>query len=127
MSKEEVIKYWLRAAERDRKAALDNFKTGHYNWSLFMWQLVVERAIKALIVKNNQEILPIHKLTQLIKRTNLTIDDDMLENLKEISAFNLDARYEDYKEEFYKKATKKYAQEWGRKAERIFRWLVKQA
>jgi len=46
--------------------------------------------------------------------------------LRQISLFNLDARYEDYKEEFYKKATKKYTLKWINIAERIYQWLKKQ-
>jgi len=126
MSKNETIRYWLRAAQRDRDAASDNFKNGHYNWTLFMWQLVIERVIKALIIKNDKQVLPIHNLSQLIKRANVDIDDQMLDELKEISLFNLDARYEDYKEEFYKKATKKYTLKWINIAERIYQWLKKQ-
>ncbi|TSC92400.1 MAG: HEPN domain-containing protein, partial [Candidatus Berkelbacteria bacterium Licking1014_85] len=91
----------------------------------FMWQLVLERMIKGLIVKNNQEVLPIHNLNQLAKRTDIEISPELSKQLKEISSFNLDARYEDYKEQFYQKANSSFSKYWIEIAERIYQWLLK--
>jgi len=126
MSKKEAINYWLQAAQRDKKAALDMFESGHYNWSLFLWHLVVEKTIKGLIVKVDQEILPIHDLIRLAQIADLKLSEEQKAVLREITTFNIEARYDDYKEQFYKKATKEFASKWVQEAEEMQQWLVKQ-
>lgn len=126
MSEQEAINYWLEAAKRDKKAASDMFKSGHYNWSLFLWHLVIERTIKALIVKKGKEILPVHDLTRLAEAASLELSEERRATLREITTFNIEARYDDYKEQFYKKATEEFAAKWGNKAEEIHQWLTKQ-
>lgn len=126
MSKKEAINYWIRAAKRDRNVALDMFKSGHYNWSLFMWQLVIERLLKALILKSNQDVLTTHNLVHLAKLAGIEPDESLIKELEQISRFNLEARYEDYKEEFYHKATETFTIKWAETAEKLYQWLLKQ-
>lgn len=126
MSKKEAINYWLESAKRDKETALDMFRSGHYNWSLFLWHLVIERTIKALMVKNGKEILPVHDLVRLAEAAELNLSEEQKAILREMTTFNIEARYDDYKEQFYKKATRKFALEWGKKAREMQRWLGKQ-
>lgn len=124
--RQKISNYWLKGANRDREVAEDLFKLKHYHWCLFMWHLVIEKVLKALIVQNNQEILPTHDLVKLSKRTGLEFDQPQLEALTEATAFNLEARYDSYKNDFYKKATKEYAERWVNHLERLYQWLLKQ-
>lgn len=126
MSKHEAMKYWLRSAKRDRNVALDMFKDGHYNWSLFMWQLVIERLLKALIIKFDKDVLYTHDLLHLAKSLELVLTPQQKKHLIKITSFNLEARYEDYKEKFYHEATKSFCQEWSNNAEGLYQWLSKQ-
>jgi len=48
------------------------------------------------------------------------------EKLDEISSFNLEARYDDYKQSFYHKADVKFTQTWKSNCEEIYQWLLKQ-
>lgn len=126
MSKQEAVNYWLEAAKKDKDVALDMFKSGHYNWSLFLWHLVIERTIKALMVSSEKEILPVHDLIRLAEAASLELSEEQRMILREITTFNIEARYDDYKEQFYKKATKEFALKWIKNAEEIQLWLEKQ-
>ena len=102
------------------------FKTGHYDWSLFMWHLVIEKTLKAILSSKNKTVLPIHDLVRLAEKADLSLSDSYTDDLAEITTFNLEARYDDYKFKFYKKATKKFASTWAQKTEEIFKWLKQQ-
>lgn len=43
-----------------------------------------------------------------------------MSQLNEITTFNIEARYDDYKLSFYKKANKEYAEEWSEICEKIY-------
>ncbi|PIP51599.1 DNA-binding protein [Candidatus Berkelbacteria bacterium CG_4_8_14_3_um_filter_33_6] len=124
MGKEETIKYWIIASERDKKSALDMLRDGNYNWSLFLWQLVLERLLKALIVKKDKEVIRTHNLVRLSEIADIELSDDQRAELTEISRFNIEARYDDYKDEFYRKATKEYTKKWSEIAQRIEKWII---
>ena len=50
--KDELINYWLKSAESDIKVAEHLFEKGDYHYCLFLGHLVLEKALKALYVKN---------------------------------------------------------------------------
>ncbi len=47
----------------------------------------------------------------------------MAEQLKEITTFNIRARYDNIKLEFYKKATREYTEKWFSTAKEGYQWL----
>lgn len=127
MNKEEIVKYWIEASEVDCAAMNNLYKSGDYVWTLFLGHLVIEKLIKALIVKNNIEIIPkIHDLNKLIKLTDLNISDEYTDDLDAITTFNIEARYPDYKKEFYKKCTKEFVRTYYEKIIGIRKWLLEQ-
>jgi HEPN domain-containing protein len=54
MTKQEHIDYWLKSAEHDLKTAQSLFKSGKYDWCLFIGHLVLEKTLKALFVNANE-------------------------------------------------------------------------
>ncbi|MBU1110603.1 HEPN domain-containing protein [Patescibacteria group bacterium] len=121
-----AVNYWLKSAKRDQEAANDLLKLKHYHWCLFMWHLVIEKVLKAIIAARNNEHLPIHDLVQLSKRAGLELSQDKIEMLAEATSFNLEARYDSYKRDFYKKATKEYTKKWAGRLDSLYQWLLKQ-
>lgn len=122
-----MIKYWLETAEEDLIAAGDLFKSGRNTHSLFWAHLALERLLKALVLKNTgQSPYPTHDLLILSKQANLQLTDDLRLKLAEVNQFNLRARYEDYKREFYKKATAEYTTKWIKEVKETCTWLKKQ-
>jgi HEPN domain-containing protein len=112
MSNEEIIKHWLVSADEDKKSAEALFESRHYHWSLFLWHLTIEKTLKAILTKQDKEIPFTHNLLQLVILAQIGLTDKLENELKEITSFNLEARYDDYKLSFYKKATQTYTQEW---------------
>jgi HEPN domain-containing protein len=85
------------------------YKSKDYVWSLFLGHLVIEKLLKALSVKNNINNVPkIHDLNKLLKITGLEIEESLKDTLDEITSFNIETRYPDYKNEFYKKCNAEF-------------------
>ena len=59
-------------------------------------------------------------------QTNLTLTIDQRIFLDEVNEFNIEARYPDYKQSFYKKCNEQYATGYFRKIEDFYTWLVSQ-
>jgi len=124
MSKKQIINSLLLKAKRDVETAKDLFGLKHYDWSLFIWHLAIEKILKAKIVSLNQEIIYTHDLVRLAKLARIPLDQELTSQLNEITTFNIEARYDDYKLSFYKKANLEYTKKWTKICERIFN-LVK--
>jgi len=126
MDKQEIIDYWLTSAKNNVKAAKDMFASKHYDWALFIWQLVLEKTLKAIIVSQGRTPPPVHDLVRLAKIAKLALNTQQTKQLTEISKFNLDARYDIYKFGFQQKATKTYATTWLAICKQYYLWLKKQ-
>lgn len=127
MNKDELIKYWLEASEIDYKAMNNLFESKDYVWSLFIGHLVIEKLLKALIVKRDQEVVPkIHNLNKLADVALLKLDEVQQNLLDVITSFNIEARYPDYKNEFYKKCDYKFTSEHINQIKELRLWLLEQ-
>ncbi len=127
MDKDNVIKYWLESAGHDQETAEGLFEAKKYTWSLFIWQLVVEKHLKSRLVVKFDGTTPItHDLVKLAKLAELPLSKNQESNLFEITAFNINARYEDYKRSFYKKATRVFTIKWIKIIKDFLLWLNKQ-
>lgn len=126
MKTREMINYWIKSAEEDLKSAESLFSSKRYHHCLFFCHLFIEKSVKALIVKTTGKPAPYgHKLSKLANLTNVDFSDEQLDFLDEITAFNIEARYNDYKFQFYKKATKKYTLVYLKKSKEFYSWLKK--
>lgn len=120
-----MIEYWTKSSAEDVITAEGLFKLCRYLPCLFYCHLFVEKIIKALIVKDTKEPASYgHKLARLAKCvSSVKLSREQLDLLDELTAFNIKARYEDYKFEMYKKATKNYTEEYLAKAKGFYLWL----
>lgn len=118
----EELSQWKLSALDNVKVAKDMFELGHYNWCLFIWHLAVEKALKAKLASLDKEIPYTHDLKKLFLLCGFSEHAEGFDvnDLVEITTFNLEARYDDYKLEFYKKATKEYTELWSKKAQLVF-------
>lgn len=66
----------------------------------------------------------IHHLLQIAERIGVNLSEDQKDFLLEVTAFNLTARYPDYKQRFYQKATMNFAGEYIRKIKEFRIWLL---
>lgn len=127
MEKEELIKYWIDASEIDYRAMENLFRSKDYVWSLFLGHLVIEKLLKALAVKNNYEFIPkIHDLNKLAKSAGIQLDESEKNLFDIITSFNIEARYPDYKKEFYKKCNPEFTSGYLEKIKETRLWLLNQ-
>ncbi len=120
MSQEEAVKYWIASAEEDWSVAQGLLKSAKYNHALFFLQLTLEKLIKAVHVSQKDESpLYIHNLVLLAQKAGIEFSEEELADLKEISSFNVSARYDSYKRDFYKKSTPEFADEWMKRGENL--------
>ncbi len=69
--------------------------------------------LKAYYVKHISENPPfIHDLLRLAEKVELKISEKKKDTLDIISGFNINTRYTDYKQTFYKKFTKGFTGTW---------------
>lgn len=120
MSNKEAIDYWVASAKEDWEVAQDLFKSGKFNHALFFLQLTLEKLIKAIhISRKDEHPLYIHNLVLLAQKADIKLTDIELADLKEISSFNVTARYDSYKRDFYNKATREFTTKWMKKGEKF--------
>jgi len=123
--KESVAQSWIESAERDWKTMNHLVKSRDYAWSLFLGHLVIEKLLKALIVKQTNKQAPFtHNLTSLAKNMELTLEQ--ISWLDEITTFNLNVRYDDAKIQFYKKSTKPFTGKWIDNIKILRKWLKRE-
>lgn len=111
------IKYWQEVASYDLETAEDLFeKSKHFNYAFFLYHLALEKLLKGLHQAKKGSPAPFtHKLSSLARMAEIPLDKTQEEQLDEITSYNISARYEDYKRQFYKKTkNKEYANKWRR-------------
>ena len=126
MNNIDLMNYWIESSDRDYESMKKNYETKQYTWALFIGHLTIEKLLKALyakVNKNNPYPPKIHNLVILAKKCNIQLDDKKTTILMTCNSFNISARYEDYKNEFYKKCTEDYTYEQIRNIEEIRTWL----
>ena len=120
------MKYWVESSDRDFKTMNHLFEKKDYNWSLFIGHLVIEKLLKAYHVKNNDDHpLLIHNLLRLAEKAGLELDEEQKDLLVTVTTFNIRARYDDHKAEFYKTCTKQFSEIWIKKIKGFRKWIKK--
>lgn len=91
------IDYWIKGAEDDIITADLLIREKRFLHGLFFCHLVLEKAIKAHYVKNNNEVAPrSHNLINLSENSGLQYDSDTLIFLGILMKYQLQGRYPDF-------------------------------
>ena len=99
---EKAIKHWIDTSDEDYKTMLVLFETKSYNWSLFLGHLSTEKLLKAYYVRRFKKHAPFtHNLYRLAELNEIILTDEYSDWMDKITSFNMNARYDDYKREFY--------------------------
>jgi HEPN domain-containing protein len=126
MDRGRIIESWINSSDKDFMTMNDMYKTKHYDWALFMGHLSIEKLLKAsLFLKNTEESHPplIHDLRRIAERSNLLLTEEQQIRLDTISRFNIRARYDDYRQSFYKLCTIEFTNEWITKINECRSWI----
>lgn len=129
MNAQKLQEYWTESSDRDFESMIKNYESRQYTWALFIGHLVLEKILKALYAKVHQDNPyppKIHNLNILAEKCELKIDDNIAKIFFACNSFNISARYEDYKNEFYKRCTEEYTSEQIRNIMEVREWLKKQ-
>jgi len=113
MSQTDYIKALMEQSVRDREVANDLFASKKYMYCLFFHHLALEKMFKAAILNQGKQMMYVHDLIKLATVAQFPLDDLSLSELGRISDFNIEARYDDYKSEFYHQATEPFAKKWS--------------
>ncbi len=121
---EKIVNHWKITSLEDYNTMIELFNSKTYHWSLFMGHISTEKLLKAYFVKvKKKHSPPIHNLYRIAELSGLEMTDDYADWLDTITSFNLNARYDDFKREFYKQCSKEYAELWIERINEIKEWL----
>lgn len=122
----DLMNYWIESSDRDYESMKKNYETKQFTWALFIGHLTIEKLLKAIYAKLNEESPyppKIHNLNILAERCNIELDERKAKILMTCNSFNISARYEDYKNEFYERCTEEYTSEQIKNIEEVRTWL----
>lgn len=109
---DKIVKYWVLSSDNDFQTMHNLYESKDFHWALFLGHLVIEKLLKAKIVQVTGKHAPFsHDLRKLANEANLSLSEYQRECLDIITTFNLNARYDDYKQAFFNRCTKNFTQE----------------
>ncbi len=124
--KDKLIKYWSDSSDDDFETMIAMFEKKKFNWALFVGHLMIEKLLKALYVKTNNDYPPfIHNLLRLAEKCDLELTDDQRLFFVTVTAFNINARYDDYKMSFQQKCTLEFTATWIENLKINRKWIKK--
>lgn len=127
-NQEKTIRYWLEGAAYDLETGKNLLESKRYPYALFFVHLALEKALKALVVKESGEHAPYsHSLVMLAQKANFELTEDMIDDLAEYSIFNIEARYPDEKKTFYDLCTEGFVYEKFSEMEKLYKWLIQKS
>ncbi len=127
MSREEQIKHWVKGAAEDWESALILIQNKRFVQGLFLIHLSIEKLLKAKWQVDNEGFPPkTHDLLFIQGQTNLELKEEELALLNTINTWNLEGRYTDYKNSFYRLATPGYVDKYFGDVENIRRCLLEE-
>ena len=115
------IEYWITGADNDLESARVLIEKNRLLHGLFFCNLVIEKGIKAHVVKQTEEVAPrSHNLIYLSEKANLEFEDDDEIFLGILMKYQLQGRYPDYNPTI---PDKYKVNEYLIKTERLLIWL----
>ena len=123
---ENIKNHWIETSDDDFGTMNKLFKSQAYNWTLFVGHISVEKLLKALYVKLHGRHAPaIHNLYRLAELCEMELTDEYSDRLDTITSFNINARYDDYRKEFYNLCTREYTKLWIDRIKELRKWIKK--
>lgn len=109
IDKEKIVNHWIETSDDDFQTMITLFESNKFSRALFLGHISVEKLLKAAYVTKYVAHAPFtHNLFRLAELINYELTDEYADWLDTITSFNLNARYDDYKREFYSLCTQEY-------------------
>ena len=120
---EKQIEYWTKGAKDDLDSAKILIERKRLLHGLFFCHLVIEKVIKAHVVKQTQEVAPrSHNLIFLSEKANLEFNEDDELFLGILMKYQLQGRYPDYNPIIPDKSR---ANDYLERTKKLLTWLKK--
>ena len=100
-----------------------NVKSKRRVAALFFGHLAIEKMLKALCAAKCVVIPFDHKLLKLSKEAGLVLSQAQEMELGTITSFNINARYDDYRQRFHQLCTQQYTATWVSKINEWYKFL----
>jgi HEPN domain-containing protein len=124
---ETVLNYWKDSSDQNYLTMEHLLEAKDYSWALFIGHLVLEKLLKAIYIKQHQKhAIFTHDLLRLSSKTGLQLTEQQIDWMDEISTYNLNARYDNYKQDFQNMCTKEFTLERIERIKTLRRWLIQQ-
>lgn len=108
-----IIRFWMDSSDEDYDTMITLYDNKRLSWSMFLGHLMIEKLLKALYVKINNEYPPhTHNLLRLTEICGLALNKEQQLFFATVTAFNINARYDDYKMSFQKTCTPDFCAFW---------------
>ena len=121
-----IVKHWMDTSDEDYLTMLSLYDSKSYSWSLFIGHISIEKLLKAVYVRKHNKHAPlIHNLYRLAELSKLEITEEQSDWLDKITTFNINARYDDYKREFYSLCNEEFTREWIENIKILREWIKK--
>lgn len=126
MNNIDLMNYWIESSDEDYNVMNVLYRNKKNSYCLFFGHLVIEKLLKALYAnrnKNAPHAPKSHDLLYLAEKTKLELTERQEDLLDTITRFNMNARYDNYKKEFYLKCTDEYTKQQVKNIEEVRIWL----
>jgi HEPN domain-containing protein len=122
---DKIVEHWVERSKYDLDTAKAMLDTGRYLYVSYMCQQAIEKILKAIIAQQGKENFPIHNLNRLaeISLIDSEMNAEKFNFLAELTPYNIEARYGDYKESLSEIINDKKAQKVYEKTLEIHEWL----
>lgn len=121
---DKIVRYLIDTSDEDFQTMLSLFDSKSYGWSLFLGHISIEKLLKAYYARKYKKHAPFtHNLYRLAELNEFELTDELSDMLDKITSFNLNARYDDYKREFYSSCTFGFTKDWIEKIKTIRTWI----
>jgi len=117
MTRKQHVDYWLHGASENMKDMRATIKCKRRAIAMFCGHLAVEKMLKGLCAVRGIDIKRDHKLLNLAKISGFidSLTEEQEDELINITSFNIEARYDDFKQRFHETCTSQYVAEWSKK------------
>lgn len=125
MDLEKIIHAWIEGSERDWLACQHLYDSKDYPQCLFWGHLVLEKILKAIVVKVTENQSPFsHDPVFPASKGHVYMDEEKRNLLNEVNTFNQFGRYDSEIVDFMKKCDPEYAEKYFNVIKNLYKWLI---
>lgn len=116
-----VVKEWLKSAERDLQDALVLFRNKSYKNCVLHCHQAIEKMLKSIIIQKGYRLIRTHDLIALVDDAKLKLPSDIINFIDQLNPHYLPAKYPDITFKFNYNRIK--IQQILKRTKEVFKWL----